>query len=82
MSPSTRLPARLAIRHLGFVYSRPDTRTLLTQSPTRPIPVLLRTETLDQGLNAYAARDLLTANLRAFLVSAQLGEFTKPYRTP
>jgi exosortase J len=71
-----------ARKHLGFVYSRPDTRTLLTQSPSRPIPVLLRTETLNQGLNADAARSLLTANLRLFLGSATLADFTRPYRTP
>jgi len=71
-----------ARKHLGFVYSRPDTHTLLTQSPSRPIPVLLRTETLDQGLNADAARALLTENLRVFLLSTHMDEFTKPYRTP
>jgi exosortase J len=71
-----------ARRHFGLVYSRPDAHTLLTQSPTRPIPILLRTETLDQGLNANAARDLLIGNLRTFLTSAHLQEFTQPYRTP
>ena len=70
-----------ARKHFGFIYSRPDTHTLLTQSPSRPIPVLLRTETLDEGLNADAARDGLLANLRAFLLSARLQEFTAPYRT-
>ena len=69
-------------KHFGFVYSRPDTHTLLTQSPSRPIPVLLRTETLDQGLNADAARALLSDNLRQFLQSARLADFTKPYRQP
>jgi exosortase J len=39
-------------QHFGFVYSRPDTRTLLTQSPTRPIPVLLKTETTDTAMAA------------------------------
>ncbi len=71
-----------ARKHLGFVYSRPDTRTLLTQSPSRPIPVLLRAETLNQSLNADAARALLTENLRSFLRSTKLADFTRPYRTP
>jgi exosortase J len=67
-------------RHFGFVYSRPDTETLLTQSPTRPIPILLRTETLDTAMAADQARAQLTGNLRAFLAAARLGEFTQPYR--
>jgi exosortase J len=67
-------------RHFGLVYSRPDTKTLLTQSPTRPIPVLLRTETLDTAMAADQARAQLTANLRDFLAGAKLGEFTQPYR--
>jgi len=66
--------------HFGFVYSRPDTKTLLSQSPSRPIPVLLRTETLDTAMAADAARAELTGNLRDFLVAARLGEFTRPYR--
>ena len=36
-------------RHFGLVYSRPDTKTLLSASPTRPIPVLLRTEDAGHG---------------------------------
>jgi exosortase J len=66
--------------HFGFIYSRPDTHTLLTQSPTRPIPVLLRTETLNTSLAPDAARAELTANLGRFLAGADLSVFTKPYR--
>jgi exosortase J len=66
--------------HFGFVYSRPDTRTLLSQSPTRPIPVLLRTETLDTAMAADRARAELVGNLRDFLAAANLSEFTAPYR--
>jgi exosortase J len=69
-------------RHFGFVYSRPDTRTVLSQSPTRPIPVLLRTETLNTSMAADAARAELTANLRHFLAGADVAEFTRPYREP
>ena len=67
-------------RHFGFVYSRPDTATLLTQSPTRPIPVLLRTETTDTAKAADLARAELTANLRTFLAAADFSRFTQPYR--
>ena len=71
-----------ARRHFGFIYSRPDTHTLLSQSPTRPIPVLLRTETLDTAMAPDLARAELTANLRSFLASARLADFTEPYREP
>ena len=67
-------------KHFGFVYSRPDTSTFLSQNPSRPIPVLLRTETLDVALSAADARAQLTANLRNFLAGADLSEFTQPYR--
>ena len=67
-------------RHFGFVYSRPDTHTLLTQSPSRPIPILLRTETADAAKAADLARAELTANLRSFLTSADFSRFTQPYR--
>jgi hypothetical protein len=62
------------------VYSRPDTHTLLTQSPSRPIPILLRTETLDTAMAPDMARAELTDNLRRFLAAAQLSQFTEPYR--
>lgn len=67
-------------RHFGFIYSHPDTRTLLGESPSRPIPILLRTETLDAALAPDDARAQLTASLRHFLAGANLAEFTQPYR--
>jgi len=69
-------------QHFGFVYSRPDTYTLLSQSPSRPIPVLLRTETLDTAMAPDLARIQLTGNLRDFLAAADLSTFTAPYRQP
>jgi exosortase J len=66
--------------HFGFVYSRPDTRTLLMASPTRSIPVLLRTETLNTAMAPDAARAELTANLQSFVSSADLSALTRPYR--
>lgn len=67
-------------KKFGLIYSRPDTHTLLTQSPTRPIPVLLRTETLDTEMPSDRARAELTASLQRFLAGANLAEFTAPYR--
>ena len=68
------------LTHFGFVYSRPDPHALLSQSPTRPLPVLLRTETLDTAMTPDAARAELTANLRNFLSKVDLFELTRPYR--
>jgi exosortase J len=69
-------------KHFGLVYSRPDTRTVLSQSPTRPIPVLLRSQTLNTAMAPEAARAELTENLRRFLAGADLAAFTRPYRQP
>ena len=67
-------------QHFGFVYSRVDTKTLLSPNPERPIPVLLRTETLNTSMVPDAARAELTANLQSFLRGAELQVFTQPYR--
>ncbi len=69
-----------ARRHLGFVYSRADARTLLSQSPTRPIPILLRVETPDATANPEISRTALLAELQDFLRSASLGVLTNSYR--
>ena len=66
--------------HFGFVYSHPDLKTVLSPSPTRTIPVLLRSETLNTSMAPDAARGELTANLRSFLREADLSVFTQPYR--
>ena len=62
--------------HFGFVYSRPDPKSLLGQETQRPIPVLLRAETVDTTLPADAARQQLTQDLRSFLASVRLGDLT------
>jgi exosortase J len=67
-------------RHFGFIYSRPDTSSLLGSEPTRTIPVLLRTATTDTAMAPDLARGELTANLRNFLAGADLALFTQPYR--
>jgi exosortase J len=69
-----------ARKHFGLIYSRPDTRTLLTQSPTRPIPILLRAETPDAAMAPDVARAELTARMKTFVAGADLAEFTRAYR--
>ena len=69
-------------QHFGLIYSRPDTTTLLTQSPTRPIPVLFRISTPDTSLAPDQARAMLTGDLQQFLSAADLATFTAPYRQP
>jgi len=67
-------------QHFGLVYSLPKTNSLLNPSPTRPIPVMLRTQTTDGKLAPDVARQQLTASLHEFLAAADLSEFTRPYR--
>ena len=69
-----------ARQHFGLVYSRPDTYTLLSQSPSRPIPVLLRAETVDTAMAPDLAREQLAGAMRDFLGAADLSTFTQPYR--
>ncbi|MDE1155777.1 MAG: exosortase J [Acidobacteriaceae bacterium] len=69
-----------ARKHFGLIYSKPDTQVLLTQSPTRPIPVLLRTETDDAAMAPDLARKQLTESMTRFLSEANLSKFTAPYR--
>lgn len=66
--------------HFGLIYSRPSARDLLTQSPSRPIPILLRAEIPDAAMSPTQARTELTNSLTNFLSGADLAEFTKPYR--
>jgi exosortase J len=65
---------------IGFIYSKPDAHALLTQEPQRPIPILLRTETIDTTLPAEVARRQLLAAMRSFLSSVDLDGLTQPYR--
>ena len=65
--------------HFGFIFSRPDTESLLGQKPERPVPVLLRAETIDMTMPAGAAREQLTTELRRFLASVRLDDLTRPY---
>jgi exosortase J len=64
----------------GFVYSKPNSQSLLTQDPQRPIPIMLRTEIGDDSLPADYARKQMSAAFSAFLASVDLNELTRPYR--
>lgn len=64
----------------GFIYSHPKAHDLLTQSPTRPIPILMRAEIPNAAMSATDARAKLTQTLAKFLSGADLAEFTQPYR--
>lgn len=66
--------------HLGFVYSRPDASALVSQDPQRPIPILLRAETIDTTLPTEVARARLSTSVRTFLSSVNLESLTQPYR--
>ena len=66
--------------HFGFVYSRPHPETLLSQNPERPIPILLKAETIDTTLPPAVARQQLTGDLTSFLGGVSLDVLTRPYR--
>jgi exosortase J len=61
-------------------YTTPHPETLFDQNPERPIPVLIKLETLDTTLPPDQARADLTSGLRDFLSGTDLNALTKPYR--
>jgi exosortase J len=66
--------------HFGFVYSKPTSQSVFSQDPQRPIPILLKAETIDTTLPVDVARQQLSAALRSFLASVDLNSLTQPYR--
>lgn len=70
------------LSHFGFIYSHPVPHDLLTQSPARPIPILLRAELPDAAMGLPDARAKLTERLATFLSGVDLAQFTRPYRRP
>jgi exosortase J len=66
--------------HFGFVYSKPTARSLFSQDAQRPIPILLRAETIDTTLPVEVARRQMTTALQSFLASVDLDGLTQPYR--
>jgi exosortase J len=68
--------------HFGLVYSKPNPQSLFMQDPQRPIPILLRAETIDTTLPAETARRQLSASMSTFLAATNLDSLTQPYRRP
>jgi exosortase J len=68
--------------HFGLVYSKPNPQSLFMQDPQRPIPILLRAETIDTTLPAETARQQLSASMSTFLAATNLDSLTQPYRRP
>ena len=68
--------------HFGFVYSKPHAATFLSQDADRPIPILLKAETIDTTLPPEIARRQLSADMAGFLTQIDLNDLTKPYRRP
>jgi exosortase J len=66
--------------HFGFVYSKPTAHALFSQDPQRPIPILLKAETIDTTLPPDVARQQMIAAVRSFLSSVDLDGLTQPYR--
>ncbi len=65
---------------MGIVYSRPHPETLLSQNAQRPIPILLKAETIDTTLPPEVARRQLSADVSGFLGGVSLDSLTRPYR--
>jgi exosortase J len=66
--------------HFGFVYSKPTAQSLFLQDAQRPIPILLRAETIDTTLPVEVARPQMTTAIRSFIASVDLSGLTQPYR--
>ena len=66
--------------HFGFVHSKMRASTLLSQSAQRPIPILLKAETIDTTLPPDIARQQLASDLTSFLSAVSLNSLTRPYR--
>lgn len=67
-------------QHFGLIYSRPAPAETISRDPQRPIPVMLKVETLDTAMPAELARRELTEAMRGFLAGADLGAMSAAYR--
>ncbi len=66
--------------HFGLIYSRPAPAEAFSRDPRRPIPVMLKVETLDTAMPAELARKELTGAMREFLAGVDLPTMTRGYR--
>ena len=63
---------------LGLIYSRPAPLSTLVVAAHRPVPVMLKIETLDTAMPADLARAQLIAGMRDFLKSLDLQAIAHP----
>jgi exosortase J len=66
--------------HFGFVYSKPSPGSLFSQDPQRPIPILVKAETIDTTLPLEVARQQMIEAVRSFMASTDVDGLTRPYR--
>ena len=65
---------------MGFVWSKPHPESLFSQDPERPIPILIKAETIDTTLPLDVARRGLATDVSSFLAGVDLNALTLPYR--
>jgi exosortase J len=69
--------------HFGIIFSLPHAGALLQQpDEAKPLPILLRAETIDVAQPKDAARALLLGELRGFVGEIDLAQLTAEYRGP
>ncbi|HEX5283083.1 MAG TPA: exosortase J, partial [Bryocella sp.] len=66
-------------QHVTLVYARPHRKIPMEADRTRPVPVLLKVESLDVLSPASVVEPQLAAALEAFLAQANLVQITAPY---
>ena len=66
-------------QHMTLIYARPHRGVPLEADTTRPIPILLKVESLDVLAPERVIRPQLAATLTTFLKGADLISLTAPY---
>jgi exosortase J len=66
-------------QHVTLVYARPHREIPMQADRTRPVPVLLKVESLDVLSPTAVVEPQLAAALKAFLAQANLVQITAPY---
>jgi exosortase J len=70
-----------ASQHITLLYAHPHRELPMTTDRTRPVPVLLKVESLDVLSPTSVIEPQLAAVLEAFLAQANLVQITAPYTT-
>ena len=66
-------------QHVTLVYARPHRELPIGADRTRPVPVLLKVESLDVVSPTSVIEPQLAAALKSFLAEANLVQITAPY---